>query len=114
MRVNAGHGGEPSRVGYAEHTGTPAVGRHVLEQPFDGIVRVGGLVDALRIPPVVQRVIHDELAFTAEAPPDVLVDKDVTVSREESIVGPDGGVACYAVGGTRDDERQRLVATARL
>src|SRR5678815_3125485 len=82
MRIEHRDHGEPTRIGHSHHADAAIVPRHVLEQPLDRIVRVGGLIDRLWILLVAHLAEHHELAFRLEPAADVLVHEDVAVARE--------------------------------
>ena len=107
MWVDARHRREKARIRHPQHARASVVVGDVAEQPLDGVVRIGALVDALRIRGIVQRPVHEELALTAEAPANVLRHEDVAVGRKETVIAANVGIAGDAVRRPRNDERQR-------
>ena len=49
VRVEHGHDREPGAVARARDAGAAVVTGNVCEEPFDGVVGIGALVDALRV-----------------------------------------------------------------
>ena len=105
MTIDAGHRGVKARIRNAVDADPAVVVRHVLNQPIDGVVGVGGLVDLLAGLVGNVRPHVFVLAFAHVAPAHVLIDKDVAFAREQFIgaqrrleliraVGRDAVTAC--------------------
>ncbi len=110
MRIERAHHREPRRVARADHADASVVVGHVLEQPLDGVVGVGALVDRLGILAIARLAQHHELAFGLEAAANVLQDDDVAVRGKIDQRRRDAGrrVLADAVGRPLKDDRQRL------
>jgi hypothetical protein len=103
-RVGVDHperGEEPS-VGDAPDSGPAVVARHVLDQPVDAVVRIGGFVRILG-PGYMGLMVRDviEFAFGHVAPADVLVGEDEALLRELLRRAEERPVVLGAVGGDR-------------
>src|SRR4051794_30838054 len=86
MGIDARHGSQPAGIGDAKHTSPSVVPGHIPEQPLDSVIGISRLIDALRIPSIAQRMIHDELALAAKPSADILIDEDVLLSGEKPVV----------------------------
>ncbi len=77
----------------------PVLPGDILNQPFDGVVRVGALVDVLRAAlDGLVRPDDDVIAFAHVAAANVLVDEDEFLAREEFGRPEIGAVLIDAVG----------------
>jgi hypothetical protein len=77
--MDQGHQRQESVVGDAENSHLPVGLRDVLDQPVDGVVCVGRLIDGSRVQGTVNRPVHHVVAFRAVFAADVLNDADVSV-----------------------------------
>ena len=86
---------------------------HVLQQPLDGVVGVGALVDGLGILAIARLAQHDELPFGLEPAANVLQHEDVAdrgkIDQRRRDAGR--GVLADAVGRPLKDDRQRSSVT---
>ena len=108
MRLECAHDGGPSVVRHAQHAHPSVVTAHVLQQPVNGVVGVGALVERRSVALGARRALHDERAFGSELPADVLEDEDVAFVGERLEVGSE--VPCGAGDAVRrplEDDRQR-------
>ena len=102
------HDGGPPVVRHTEHADPAVVVRHVLQQPFDGVVGVGALVEAGGVARSAGRPLHHERAFGAELAADVLEHEDVAFVRQRLVVAHEAAVrALDAIGRAPQDDRQR-------
>ncbi len=112
VRLDHRHGRQPAAVGNSQHAHASVVVRNVLEQPVDGVVGVGALVDGLRVVRVAGPAQHHELAFGFVTPANILEDEDVTFRNQLAVVLELGGdsflVVRHPVGRALENERQRL------
>ena len=65
MRIDQRHQRQKAVVGDAEDSDFAIGFRNIFDQPIDGVVGVGGVIDRRRILRAVQRTIHDVVAFGA-------------------------------------------------
>ena len=114
MRIEHRDDGEPTRVRHAHHPDAPVVVRDVLDEPLDRVVRVGALVDRLRILLVAHLAEHHELPFGLVSPADVLVHEDVAVARQLGVRAAERRLgALDAVGRADHDDREIAGEAAR-
>src|SRR5208282_4302363 len=99
MRVERGHFREPAAVGNAGNPHAAVVTGNIFEQPLDGIVGVGALVDRAGVRAVPGRPQHHKFAAGIEAATNVLNDKNVAAGQHFGIGGEVAGVAGGVVGG---------------
>ena len=117
MRISERHRCRPSVVRDAEHPDPTVVIGHVLHQPVDRVVSVGGFVDRLRVAPLsgaARRPLHNELPLGLEPPANVLEDEDVSVVGQlpEAAI-EDGGAPIDSVGRPLEDHGQRALLIFR-
>ncbi len=79
MRVDFGGQREKSKVRRTDRADPAVRLRNMLNQPIDGVVRIGTLVDARMVERSDDRTVHDELPFGMMHAADVLVDPDVII-----------------------------------
>ena len=115
MRIERAHHREPRRVTRADHADAAVVVGDVLEQPLDGVVGVGALVDRLRVLAIARLAQHHELALGLEAAANVLQHDDVAVGGKIDERRRDAGrrVLADAVGRPLKDDRQLVRLTRR-
>ncbi len=117
VRVEQRHRGRPPAVRYAEDPDAAVGVGHVLHEPVDGVVGVGGLVDRAADVPVARRALHDELPLTPEAPAQVLGGDHIAVGRQfvQRPAGRDRAdhLGPHAVGRAVEQDRQRPVRAFR-
>ena len=119
VRVDQGHQGQEPVVGDAEDADPSARLRHVLHQPVDGVVGVGGVVDGSRVERAVQRPVHHVVALGAVLAAHVLHHADVAALDDDvgGVVvaledGPEvralrvAGQLRRIVGGARQQDRR--------
>src|SRR5882724_1069570 len=111
MRLENGHGGEPSAIRDPRFAGASVIVRHVLEQPVDGVVRVRAFVDGFRIFAIARRPLHHELAFGTIFPANILKHENVAVGKHLLVKAEQSGetlsVVAEAVRRARKKKRQR-------
>ncbi len=90
VRIDQGHGDRPAVIGRADHADLLVRFRHVLGQPVDRVVGVGGVVGLGRIERPHRRPRHDVVALRAVLAADILVDEDITVIDPFAIGAPHG------------------------
>ena len=86
MGVEHRHRREPAIVTDAKHPDPAVVSCHVFQQPVDGVLGVGRLVDRFGVVLGAGRAGHDELPFGLVAAADVLKDKHVPIIDQVSEV----------------------------
>src|SRR5262245_13743379 len=102
------HRRQPAIVGNPQHTDTPVIVSHILQQPLYRVVSVGTLIDAFQVALISYRAHHDELTFRLEAPANVLKHKYVTVRNQilQIFAEQSGYVAVYSIRASKHYERQ--------
>ena len=111
MRVDDAGGSVEAGIGNSPDSGVAVVVGHVLEQPVDGVVEVGAVVDVLFRLLVVDVGTHlDECSFGHVAAADILIDEDVSgfveVGRRAELGAIEiDAVRADAVGRAVDQER---------
>ncbi len=86
MRINQRHQRSKSIVGNPENTHLAVGLRDVLDQPIDGVVGVGGVIDVARVERPAQRPCHHISAFRAVLAAHILHHANVA-AVEHGIVG---------------------------
>ena len=123
MRIDERHQGQEAVVGDAEDADLAVGFGNVFDQPVDGVVGVGGVVDRRGIERAVQRAIHDVVAFGAVFAAHILDNANVAAFDDDvgGVVvavedwGRDGslrvgGEAVGVVGRAREQDRRVLGA----
>ena len=82
MRIDPGHHRKKPRIAHTQHAHLAGVIRHILQQPVDGVARVGRLIDIVLRLVLHDRPVHHERAARAIASANVLVDEDVAARRQ--------------------------------
>jgi len=72
MGIEEGHQRQESVVRDAEDTDVAVRLRDVLDEPVDGVVGVGGVIDRRWVARAVERAVHDVIALRAVLATDVL------------------------------------------
>ena len=119
MGIDAGLSGEEARVGNPDHADAAVVAGDVFEEPGDGVVSVGGLVDGARVVVIGEGAHHDKCALGFVTATDTFINEDVAAAGElgmggdhigravpldsvgAAIAGGRGGVRRYPWGGRR-------------
>ena len=109
VRVEHRHDREPRAVAGARDADPSIVTGYVGEEPFDGVVGIGALVDALRVLALARLPEHDEGSLRVESSSNVL-------HRDEEALGGEFGERCRdahrvqvagAIGRSQQQNRQR-------
>ena len=108
VRMDEAHQGGESVVGDADDADLAVGLRHVLHEPVDGVVGVGGMVDRGRVQRAAQGAVHDVVALGAVLAADVLDDADVAAFDDDV-----GGVV-VAVEAGAEMRALRCSSSARL
>jgi hypothetical protein len=113
--LQGAHDGGPAVVGYAQHADSAVILRDILEEPVDGIVRIGALIQGLRVSFITRRALHDEGPLGAELAADVLEDEEVTFLGQRPVIGGEEALGTsYAIGGPPEDDREVFGPVFRL
>ena len=85
MRVYERHRHREAFVRAADHTDAAVALRDVFHEPVDRVVGVGRVVHLRRVQRPAQRTRHDVFALGLVLAPDVLINPDVAVGREQLV-----------------------------
>ncbi len=111
MRVNDARRREKSGIGNSPDAGVAVVVGHVLEQPFNGVVEIAGIIDILlRLFVVDVRPHFDERSFRHITSAHILVDENVSrlveVRRRPKLFAVQvDAIRAHAVRGSIDQKR---------
>ena len=116
MRVHQGHHHGEALVGAAQHADAAVRLGHVLHQPLDRVVGVGGVIGRRRVQRPAQRAREHVVALRAVLAAHVLEHADVAVGDEHLVAlrqrrqhvrrGVAGGATAGVVGRPRHDHRR--------
>ncbi len=88
MRIDAGFGSQEPRIRNADDADAAVVVADVREEPGDGVVGVGALVDGMRVMMVGEGTHHDEGAFGFVTAADVFHHEDVAALGQARCIRP--------------------------
>src|ERR1700731_1067690 len=77
MRMNHPHRHQEAVVRNTVHADSPVVARNIFHQPVDGVVSVRAFIYPLGVGSIMDRAVHDELAFGTVAPANILKHENV-------------------------------------